>query len=57
MDLMTAKEIAAVVKLAPRYVAEKLTKRRDFPAAIRMGSVRRWERGDFERWLASRKGA
>lgn len=56
-NYLTADDIAA--DLAPlyceRYVKENITKRRDFPAPIRIGSRRAWKKEDYERWIEERK--
>ena len=54
-ELLTAKEIADQLKLAPRYVAERLSKTDGFPTPYKFGSSRRWNADEFEEWMKSRK--
>lgn len=55
MKLITAKQIADLLQLAPRYVAEKLTKRSDFPKPYRIGACRRWPESEVFSWLEKRR--
>lgn len=56
MILWTAQDIAEKLKLNVRYVRDRLSKRKDFPAAYRIGSLLRWKPEDVEKWLEKRKG-
>ena len=53
--LWTAQDIAEYLRLHPRYVRDRLAKRKDFPKAYRIGSSLRWEPEDVERWLEKRR--
>lgn len=54
-ELLTVDELAALLKLAKRTVAEKLTLRKDFPRAYQIGGARRWREDEVLRWLESRR--
>ena len=55
MELMTAKEIAGLFKMAQSYVEDKVTRRPDFPKPYRLGRVRRWPKSEIEAWLEKRR--
>lgn len=54
-NMLTVEEIAALLKMAKRTVAEKLTKRRDFPRPYQIGGIRRWSEAEFMKWLEERR--
>ena len=56
--LLKAADIAAMLQVAPRVVAEKYAMRPDFPCAIRLPSEKgqghyRWKREDIIAWIGS----
>lgn len=52
---ITAREITQIIPLSCRHVAERVTHRKDFPAATRIGSKRFWKEAEILRWLEDRK--
>lgn len=56
MTLWTAQDIAERLKLHPRYVRDRMAKRKDFPQPYRIGASLRWKPEDVEQWLEKRKG-
>lgn len=54
-ELLTATEIAKMIKLSPRHVAERVTHRPDFPSPRRFGHIRRWRKEDVRTWIEGRK--
>lgn len=52
---MTVDDIVAElpIKYERRYVAEHITKRRDFPVPLRIGARRVWKRTEFSEWVDS----
>jgi len=51
--LMTADDIAEMLRLNAAHVRDRLTKERGFPAGYRVGGALRWKREDIEDWLES----
>lgn len=57
-ELIPAKEVSKILGLKPRYVAEKLVHRPDFPTAYRiLGGMRKWDRAQILEWLETQKEA
>jgi predicted DNA-binding transcriptional regulator AlpA len=54
-NLLTIEDLVELLKMAKRTVAEKVTKRKDFPKAYQIGSVRRWREDEILQWLESRR--
>lgn len=55
-DLMTAKDIAAILQLSVRHVRERLVHEADFPRpALNRAGCRRWRRSAFEAWIAKQE--
>lgn len=53
-DYITAREIAAMLDLNEAHVRDRLSKRRDFPPAYRIGGLR-WERQDILDWIEAQR--
>lgn len=51
MKLLTAAEIAAMIRMNRRTVAEKLTKRPDFPRPYRPGRTYLWDADEVADWI------
>ena len=52
MELIPAKEVSKILGLKPRYVAEKLIHKPDFPVAYRiLGGMRKWDKQEILEWL------
>ncbi len=51
MKLLTAAEIAAMLRMNRRTVAEKLTKRPDFPRPYRPGKAYLWSEDEIRDWI------
>ena len=49
-ELLTAQEVAAILKMSKRYVAEKLAAKPTFPAPIRIPQLR-WWKSEIEAWI------
>lgn len=54
-ELITAKEISKIIPLSVRHIAEAVTKRKDFPRAYRIGSIRFWKKTEVNEWFEKRK--
>lgn len=54
-ELMTTEDIASLLKLAKRQVAERVTKRKDFPRPYVIGGARRWNREEVFQWVEERR--
>lgn len=54
-EMLTAKEIAGLIKMNEKHVADRITHRADFPKPRRIGRVRRWTREEVIAWIESRK--
>ena len=50
-DLLTADEVAELLRMGRRTVAEKLSKRPGFPRPFRPGKAFLWDRGEVLDWL------
>jgi predicted DNA-binding transcriptional regulator AlpA len=58
MELIRANEVAKILGLKPRYVAEKLVHNPDFPVAYRiLGGSRKWNKDEILNWLETQKEA
>jgi prophage regulatory protein len=55
MTLMDINAIALLLDLNPAHVRDRLTKRRDFPPAYRIGGALRWKREDLDDWIEARR--
>jgi len=53
--LMTARDIALMLRMSPSHVAERITHRPDFPKPYRLGRVRRWAASDIRAWIEARR--
>lgn len=54
-----ASEIAAMLHFKPRYVAEVLTKRPDFPTPLRVDGTGhpRWKAADISLWASNQRSS
>jgi predicted DNA-binding transcriptional regulator AlpA len=58
MELIPAKEVSKILGLKPRYVAEKLVHKANFPTAYRiLGGSRKWNKAEILEWLETQKEA
>lgn len=55
MKLLTAADIARTLLMAETYVRDVLSKRKDFPSAIRIGNSLRWDATEIDDWIDSRR--
>lgn len=55
MQLIGIARIAEMLDLNEAHVRDRLTKRKDFPPAHRIGGALRWKAEDIEDWIESRK--
>lgn len=55
LDLITVEEIAEMVRLTKRQVAERTTHLPDFPRAYVIGGARRWDREDVRLWILKQR--
>lgn len=53
--LWDADDISVYLKVAPRTVAEKYSKLRDFPTAIKIGAQSRWKPEEVMAWAEGKK--
>ena len=51
---VTAREVAALLPLSYRHVADRITHRKGFPAPAKFGAKRFWKVADIRAWLDSR---
>ena len=52
-EVLTAQDVAAILKCCPRVISEKAEKTWDgFPKAKRVGRLKRWLRSEIMAWLA-----
>ena len=62
VELLTATEIAARLKVSTRQVSERYAQKPDFPKPIRLPSAHghgllRWEKPDIDAWISGLKQA
>lgn len=58
MKLIPAREVSKILGLKPRYVAEKLIHKSDFPTAYRiLGGMRKWDEAEILEWLKTQREA
>jgi len=58
MELIPAKEVSKILGLKPRYVAEKLIHKPEFPTAYRiLGGMRKWDKEEILEWLKTEREA
>ena len=53
-DLLTVRQVAELLQLNEAHVRDRLSKRRDFPPAYRIGGLR-WERADILAWIEAQR--
>jgi len=54
-DLMTTAEVAAMLRMNEAVFRDRISKRRDFPAAYRFGKNLLWDRTDILDWIESQR--
>lgn len=54
---VTAPDIAVRLKLNPKHVRDRLTKRPGFPRAYIFGAARRWDELEVEEWIEAQRQA
>ena len=52
---VTTKELAELLPFSLRHLAERVTHRRDFPAARRIGKRRIWKLEEVLNWIENKK--
>ena len=58
MELIPAKEVAKILGKKPRYVAEKLVFKDEFPTAYRiLGGHRLWNKDEIIAWAETQREA
>jgi excisionase family DNA binding protein len=50
VELLSLNQVAEVLNCSRRHV-QRLVCRRDFPRAIRLGRLRRWNKADLLAWV------
>jgi predicted DNA-binding transcriptional regulator AlpA len=55
MKLLDCAAVGALLGMHEAHVRDRLSKRRDFPPAYRLGTALRWSQSDIEDWLESRR--
>ena len=55
MKLIDCAAVAAMLDLNEAHVRDRITKRKDFPAAYRLGRVLRWNAEEVADWLETRR--
>lgn len=54
-DLISLKEVAAVLRMHPEHVRARLMRRIDFPRPLRLGGALRFERTEINDWIAAQR--
>lgn len=54
MQFLDLHDLAAMLKLNADHIRDRLSKRKGFPPAYRIGGLR-WKADDIEAWIESRK--
>lgn len=52
---VTTKELAELLPFSLRHLSERVTHRRDFPAARRIGKRRIWKLEEVLNWIENKK--
>ncbi|PHS70651.1 MAG: hypothetical protein COB23_02975 [Methylophaga sp.] len=55
LDLITLDDISETLGFCYRHTRERITKRADFPKAIKIGRTRQWHKKEFEAWLGRQR--
>lgn len=55
MNLLTADDIAELLRCTADHVRDRITKRKGFPPAYRLGGLLRWERAEVLRWIDAQR--
>lgn len=55
MKLLDITKLAELFDLNEAHVRDRLTKRKDFPPAYRIGGALRWKAEEIENWIESRR--
>ena len=55
MKLLDCAGVAEILGFHEAHVRDRLSKRRDFPPAYRLGRALRWSQADIEDWLEARR--
>jgi len=57
MNLIKVDDIAEILDMTKRHVAERITKQKGFPTPYCFGGAksRRWDRAEFYAWLKKQK--
>jgi len=54
-DYVSAKGLVELIPLSERHLSERVSKRKDFPRAYRVGSKRYWLRSEVSAWFEGQK--
>lgn len=54
-NYVNAGQIAELIQMSKRHVAERVTQRKDFPKARRIGARRIWKASEVEKWIETLK--
>ena len=52
---ITTKELAEILPFSRAHIADRITHRRDFPEARRIGTRRLWKLDEVMKWIENRK--
>lgn len=55
MKLLDIAKLAELFDLNEAHVRDRLTKRKDFPPAYRIGGALRWKADEIDDWIESRR--
>ena len=55
MKLLNCAAVGELLGMHEAHVRDRLSKRRDFPPAYRLGTSLRWSQSEIEDWLESRR--
>lgn len=53
--LLDIDALAALFDLNPAHIRDRLTKRKDFPPAYRIGGTLRWKADEIDLWIDARR--
>lgn len=51
MNLLIADEVADMMRCNPDHFRDRISKKKGFPAAVRLGGLLRWHKQEVEQWI------
>jgi len=57
VQLIDVKQIAEMMSLSKGHVADRLIFREDFPHPFMIGSRRRWDKAEIEKWVRKKRSS